>query len=88
MKVLKGRLHIQFGDLKPGETFVFDGHPCIKVQNPVGAKIDVVLEKLKEDPDYLNGVCLEGGSLYHYPKNKKIEKVELGVTGMDVIDEQ
>ncbi len=86
MKVLKGRLHIEFGDLGVGETFVFDGHPCIKVGDSAGAKHDIVLEKLRNDPHYLNGVDLESGTLYHYPKDKKIEKVDLGVAGMDVID--
>ncbi|KKK86066.1 hypothetical protein LCGC14_2766950 [marine sediment metagenome] len=87
MKVLKGRLHIDFGDLIIGDTFVFDGRPCIKVGGSAGAVKEKVLECIKNDPNYLNGVCLESGTLYHYPKDKRVEKVDLGVTGIDAIDD-
>ena len=87
MKVLKGRLHVEFGDLMPGDTFVFDGSPHIKVCLSGSGNPDIIKEKLKDDPVYLNGVCLETGIIYHYPKDKKIEKVDLGVTGMDLIDD-
>lgn len=87
MKVLKGRLHVEFGNLMPGDTFVFDGKPHIRVCMSVGRNPDIIKEKLKDNPNYLNGVDLETGILYHYPKEKKIEKVDLGVTGMDLIED-
>lgn len=87
MKVLKGRLHVEFGDLMPGETFVFDGSPCMKISLSGGAIPEIIKQKLAEDSNYLNGVHLNTGIKYHYPKDKKIEKVDLGVTGMDVLEE-
>lgn len=87
MKVLKGRLHIQFGDLTPGETFVFDGSPCMKIGLGAGGKPEIIKQKLTEDLNYLNGVHLDTGIKYHYPKDKRVEKTDLGVTGMDVIED-
>lgn len=87
MKVLRGRLHIQFSDLAPGDTFVFDGTPCMKIGGSAGSDKEVVMKKINDDIGYLNAVHLDSGVTYHYPKDKKIEKVDLGVTGMDVIDE-
>lgn len=87
MKVLKGRLHVEFGDLMPGETFVFNGEPCMKMCGSAGAKRDIVIKKLKADIGYLNAVHLSSGVTYHYPKDEKIEKVDLGITGMDVIED-
>lgn len=87
MKVLKGRLHIQFGDLMPGDTFVFDGSPYMRVGGSGGSNKKIVLANINKDINYLNGVNLETGVVYHYPKDKKIEKVDLGVTGMDLIEE-
>lgn len=87
MKVLKGRLHIQFGDLMPGETFVFDGKPHMKMGLGGGGKPEIIKEKLKNDLNYLNGVDLETGVKYHYPNDKRVEKTDLGVTGMDVIED-
>lgn len=87
MKVLKGRLHVEFGDLMPGDTFVFDGKPCIRVCLSGGGNPDIIKEKLNNNPNYLNGVDLETGILYHYPEDKRIEKTDLGVTGMDVIED-
>lgn len=87
MKVLKGRLHVQFGDLVPGETFVFDGSPCMKMGLSGGGKPEIIKQKLAEDSNYLNGVHLGTGIKYHYPKDKRVEKVDLGVTGMDTIED-
>lgn len=87
MDILKGRMHITFGDLQIGETFMSNGSPCIKVGGSAGAKFKIVLEKIKEDPDYLNMVDLKSGILFHKPKNDQVEKVKLGVTGLETLDE-
>ena len=87
MKVLKGRLHIQFGDLVSGETFVFDGSPCMKIGLGGGGQPEIIKQKLAEDINYLNGVHLDTGIKYHYPEDKRVEKTDLGVTGMDTIED-
>ena len=87
MKVLKGRLHVEFGDLMPGETFVFDGSPVMKIGGSAGSSKKVVLAAINKDINYLNGVHLDSGIVFHYDKDKKVAKVDLGVTGMDVIED-
>lgn len=87
MKVLKGKLHVEFGDLQPGETFVFDGSPHMKVGGSAGSNKKTVLEAINKDINYLNGVSLETGVVYHYSKDKRVEKVDLGVTGMDLVED-
>ena len=75
MKVLKGNLHVKFSDLKAGETFLYGESPHLKVCWAAGKK---------ETPDSkANHVGLESGVLYNASKDMLVEKVELGITGME-----
>ena len=75
MKVLKGRLHIVFGDLAVGETFLHgDEKPLMKVRQSVGCKL--------EEPPH-NAVALESGILFVFKDGDRIMKVELGITGLE-----
>jgi hypothetical protein len=74
MKILKGRLHVEFKDLQVGDTFLnSDGGPQIKVAQSGGSKLDA--------PPH-NHVCLSTGILYVMPDDIKVVKTELGVTGI------
>ena len=86
MKVLKGRMHTIFEDLEPGETYISDGKPHIKVGGSAGSNPEMVLAKIKEDMNYLNSLDLRTGIIYHVPGNEGVSKVELGITGMEDLD--
>ncbi len=75
MKILKGNLHISFDDLLPGDTFLHGGHPHIKVGQPGGSKLTCTHER--------SHVELETGIWFVASENMQVEKVELGITGLE-----
>ncbi len=75
MKILKGNLHIKFDDLEVGDTFLYGESPHLKVCWASGKK---------NTPDTMaNHVDLERGTLYNASKDMMVEKVDLGITGME-----
>ena len=75
MKILKGNLHVKFEDLGVGETFLHGESPHLKVSWAFGGKVT---------PDTMaNHVNLESGVLYNAGKDMVVEKVELGITGLE-----
>ncbi len=75
MKILKGNLHVKFSDLEAGETFLYGEIPHLKVCWTAGKK---------ETPDSkANHVNLESGVLYNAGEDMMVEKVDLGITGME-----
>ena len=75
MKILKGNLDVKFVDLEVGETFLYGESPHLKVCWAAGKK---------ETPDSkANHVDLKSGVLYNASKDMLVEKVELGITGME-----
>lgn len=75
MEILKGNLHIKFSDLEAGDTFLYGEDPHLKVCWAAGKKAT---------PDSkANHVDLSSGVLYNASKDMMVEKVELGITGME-----
>ena len=75
MKILKGTLHVKFDDLEVGETFLYGKCPHLKVCWASGKK---------DTPDTkANHVDLETGVLYNASEDMLVEKVDLGITGME-----
>ncbi len=76
MKILKGRLHLSFDDLAQGETFLYDGTPHMKVVDPAG----------KKNRHKAQHVDLAAGIIYNPSEGMRVEKVELGITGMEKLE--
>ena len=75
MKLLKVKLHISFDYLLPGETFIYGESPHIKVGQPVGGKLTCTHKR--------SHVNLESGVWYVASEDMRVEKVELGITGLE-----
>ncbi len=74
MKILKNRLHVVFKDLHVGETYLCrDNLPHMKIAASAACKV--------EGPPF-NTVCLSSGVCFKEPPEKKLVKIELGITGM------
>jgi len=79
MKILKGRLHISFDDLKQGDTFLCDGKPHMKIVDPPGATANLRRPSRHVD--------LESGISYNPSEDMRVEKVELAITGMEELED-
>lgn len=75
MKILKGKLHISFDDLLPGETFMHGERPHIKVGQPAASKLTCTHKRSHID--------LQSGIWYVASEDMRVEKVELGITGLE-----